>query len=203
MNKHLTISRFAIPLTVAAVLLSGCASSVQRGETSSSSSGTPTAGATPNTSPNASLPAFKIPAASSQKVVLSMQLEPPHTKDSGWQSFKQEWVDITKERATGQRMAFAAQDGDPKPTGEAGTLVVVRVKDYKHVGVAARVMLGIMAGSAFIESKVEYRDLGTGQLWGERTYNTSSSAWQGVFGSATPKQIYALADEILGEMKRQ
>ncbi len=73
-------------------------------------------------------------------------------------------------------MAFATQDGEAKPTGEAGTLVIVKVNDYKHVSIGARIMLGVMTGNAYIDAQVEFRDLATGKLYGERTYNTSSSA---------------------------
>ncbi len=116
--------------------------------------------------------------------------------------FKKEWFAITKDQAAAQGVAFSAQEGDPKPTGEVGTLVVVRISDYKHVGVGARLMLGVMTGNAYIDAKVEFRDLATGRLRGERQYNTSSRAWQGVFAAVTPKQIYGLADQFLIEMKR-
>ncbi len=99
-------------------------------------------------------------------------------------------------------MTFATQEGEPKGTREAGTLVVVRVKDYKHVTVGMRLMLGAMTGNAYVDSKVEFRDLATGELRGERSYNTSSSAVQGIFAPVTPKQIYALVDEVIGEIKR-
>ncbi|WP_292448475.1 DUF4410 domain-containing protein [Methylibium sp.] len=110
---------------------------------------------------------------------------------------------MTKQQSLAQGYEFAAQDGAPQPTGQAGTLMVVRIDDYRHVGVAARVMLGIMTGNAFIDAKVEFRDLQSGKLYGERSYNTSSSAMQGVFAPVTPKQIYALADEALAEIKRR
>jgi hypothetical protein len=177
-------------LVVAALLAAGCAATVQRGDASS-----PSAQA-------AAQPSMKIPAAAHANIVLSLQLEPPHPKDSGWTSFRQEWIDIAKERVAANGIAFSAQDGDPKPTGAPGTLVVVRVKDYKHVGTGARVMLGVMTGNAFIDAKVEFRDLANGNLYGERSFNTTSSAWEGIFASTTPKQIYALADEIIGEIRR-
>jgi hypothetical protein len=59
-----------------------------------------------------------------------------------------------------------------------------------------------MTGNAFIDAKVEFRDLASGNLYGERSFNTTSSAWEGIFASTTPKQIYALADEIIGEIRR-
>ena len=65
-----------------------------------------------------------------------------------------------------------------------------------------RIAFGVFSGNAYIDSKVEFRDLATGKLYGERAYNTSSSAWGGVFSAMTPKQIYALADEIIAEIKQ-
>jgi hypothetical protein len=47
------------------------------------------------------------------------------------------------------------------------------------------------------------RDLKAGTLYGERDYNTSSSALHGVFAAMTPKQIYAISDETLAEIKQR
>lgn len=146
---------------------------------------------------------MNIPAESARRVVLNMQLDARHPQDSGWKAFKQEWIDITRQQSLAQGYEFAAQEGVPQPTGQPGTLLVVRIDDYKHVGIGARMMLGIMTGNAFIDAKVEFRDLQSGKLYGERSYNTSSSAMQGVFAPVTPKQIYALADEALAEIKRR
>lgn len=60
-----------------------------------------------------------------------------------------------------------------------------------------------MTGNAFIDAKVEFRDLASGQPFGERSYNTTSTAGTGIFAPMTPKQIYALVDEIIAEIKRQ
>jgi hypothetical protein len=181
--------RFMVLSTVCVVALVGCAATVER---------TPPAGG----SASQPAPSMKIPADAGKRLVLNVQPDPKFAADGGWVGFKKEWVDITKEQATGQGMAFAAQDGAPKATGEPGTLVVVSIKDYRHVTVGQRIGLGIMTGNAFIDSKVEFRDLATGKLYGERAYNTSSSAWGGVFAAMTPKQIYALADEIIKEIKQ-
>ena len=181
MSKHpLTAS-----IVVIAALLAGCAATVQRTDPANSSS------------------SINVPAESNKQVVLSLQLDPRHPQDAGWKSFKQEWIDIVQERAVAQGFKFATQDGDPKPTGEMGTLMVVRVNDYRHVGIGSRIMFGIMTGNAFIDAKIEFRDLKAGALYGERAYNTSSSAVHGVFAAVTPKQIYAIADETLAEIKRR
>ncbi len=173
-------------IVVVAALAAGCAATVQQ------------------TSPTGSTaPSITIPAESAKQVVLSMHLDAKHAQDSGWKSFKQEWIDIMQERALAQGFKFAVQDGDPKPTGEAGVLMVVRVNDYKYVTVGQRMMLGILTGNAFIDAKIEFRDLKGGTLYGERAYNTTSSALHGVFAAVTPKQIYAIADETLSELKRR
>jgi hypothetical protein len=171
-------------MLAAALALGGCAATVQK------------------TGPlGFSSAPIQVPVASAKRVVLNVQLDPKHPADSGWQAFKKEWVDITQEQAVAQGLKFETQEGQPKPTGEAGVLLVVRVNDYRHVGVGQRLMLGIMTGNAFIDAKVEFRDLSTGASFGERSYNTSSSAGHGVFAAVTPKQIYAIADESLGEIK--
>ncbi len=194
--------------TALVLLLSGCAATVERTAPPTSSAPADKAGlstdasAAPATSANA-LPTLGIAAASAQKLVVNFVLEPPHPKDSGWKSFVDDWMAICKEQAAAQKVSFASQEGEPKPTNEAGTLVVVRVKDYKVVGIGMRVMFGVFTGNAYIEAKAEFRDLATGKLLGERDYNTRSSAMHGVFAAMTPKQMYAVADEILREMKQR
>jgi hypothetical protein len=186
--------RFTTLLAVSALTLGGCAATVERA---------PPASSTAAAAPSQPQPSMKIPAEAGKRLVLNMQLDAKHAAtDTGWPDFKKEWIDITKEQATGKGMAFTTQDGAAKATGEQGTLVVVHINDYRYVSIAKRVMLGIMSGNAYIDSKVEFRDLATGKLHGERAYNTSSSAWGGVFSAMTPKQIYALADEIIGEIKQ-
>jgi hypothetical protein len=54
-----------------------------------------------------------------------------------------------------------------------------------------------MTGNAFVNAKVSFRDLNTGQVWGERHYDTSSTAWQGVFSAMTDKQVKAIGKEIV------
>jgi hypothetical protein len=174
-------------MVIAAALLAGCAATVQRTDPVTGTAAT----------------AVSIPSESTERVVLSMQLDPRHPQDAGWKSFRQEWIDIMQERASAQGFKFAMQEGEPKPTAEAGTLMVVRVNDYRHVGIGSRIMFGIMTGNAFIDAKIEFRDLKAGALYGERAYNTSSSAMHGVFAAVTPKQIYAIADETLAEIKRR
>lgn len=168
----------------AAVMLGGCAATLDT-----------------NTPTNLPAAAIKVPAESSKMLVLNLQLDAKHPKDAGWQSFRKEWIDIFEEQAKAKGVKFSVQDGDAKPTGEAGTLLAVQVDDYKHVTVGQRMMLGIMTGNAYINAKASFRDLSTGTTYGERHYNTSSSAGQGVFAPVTPKQLYAISEDVLRQMQ--
>jgi hypothetical protein len=182
MNKRSIVK--AITGLACVTLLAGCAATVERSEVAGRG------------------PATSVPAAASGLVTLNMVLDPQHPRDAGWQKFRQEWYDIVSEQAQAKGLRFATQEGEPKPTGEAGTLMIVKVHDYRHVGIGARVAFGIFTGNAFIDASVELQDLGTGTSFSEHQYNTSSSAGHGVFAAVTPKQIYAITDEVLAQIKR-
>ena len=93
------------------------------------------------------------------------------------------------------------QEGEARGSADSGTLLTVYVNDYRQVGIGARIFLGVMTGNAFIDSKVSFSDLKTGQRFGEQAYNTSSSAWGGVFAKMTPQQVDAIASGVFGEIK--
>jgi hypothetical protein len=96
--------------------------------------------------------------------------------------------------------SFSAQEGEPHASGQPGTLVAIYVNDYRYISPGARYGFGIMTGNAFVDAKAKFSDLGSGRALGERSYNTSSSAWQGVFSPMTAKQIEAICKEIVGEI---
>jgi hypothetical protein len=96
--------------------------------------------------------------------------------------------------------AFSMQEGEPKPTGDFGTLVVVDVADYRYVSTGARIMLGVMTGNAYINAQVAFRDLKSGDVRSNKTYDTTSTAWQGIFSGMTVKQVRAMCHEIVGEI---
>ena len=166
----------------ASLLLTGCAATVQKGSTAA--------------------PVKTAPGAARQ---ITMNVVGPQkiTESKDWESFKGEWRSAMKNAAETIGAQFSMQEGKPRPTGEIGTLLVVNINDYRYLTPGARYGLGVMTGNAFIDSFVEYRDLKTGSLLAERKFNTSSSAWQGIFSPMTDKQIQAIATEITGELKGQ
>jgi hypothetical protein len=67
-----------------------------------------------------------------------------------------------QDEATAIGATFASQDGSPKASGDAGTLVVVEIADYRYLSAGSRVALGVMTGNAFIKSRVQFVDLSSG-----------------------------------------
>ncbi len=122
------------------------------------------------------------------------------TSSADWEPFKGEWRAAMAAAAAARHASFSAQEGDPRPTGEPGTLVVVQVDDYRYLTPAARFGFGIMTGNAYIDSRVRMLDLENGTLLSEESYNTSSTAWQGVFSAMTDKQIRAVCDEVVAQI---
>ncbi len=172
-----------LPIAATAVLLTGCAATV-------------------NTT-TASAPPLKTSAAAVKNIVLNLQGDPQHTASDDWTKLKAAWQTGMKTAATEIGAGYVEQDGKPRATGRDGIVVAVQIKDYRYLGTGTRYGLGAFAGNAFIDANVSFIDARSGKLLGERSYNTSSSAWQGIFSAMTDKQVEALSREIVGELQKK
>jgi hypothetical protein len=168
-------------LLVTFALLTGCAATITRQATDAS-------------------PA-SMPASASSKLVLNVTGSAASVNSGDWAGFKQEWQENFLEQAKIAGVPFEMQDGPPKATGEEGTLLAVYVEDYRFVRPGTRYAVGIMSGNAFIQSKLTFSNLRTGEVLGSKSANTSSSAWQGVFSAMTNKQVEAIAADVLRDIK--
>ncbi|RJG07576.1 hypothetical protein D3870_17660 [Noviherbaspirillum cavernae] len=178
------------------MLLSGCATS-QPEKDSAQTTGPAVPAASASTQK-----AVPVPAASSRKLVLNMSGAKTSVEARDWSGFKEEWRAVFEEHAKEAGIAFAMQEGEPRPLGEAGTLLAVHVNDYRMVGIGSRIFFGVMTGNAYVDARVRFTDLSTGKSFGEQDYNTSSSAWHGIFAKMTPQQVDAIATGVFHELKR-
>lgn len=190
--------------TLALVILAGCASTGQ--SPSSTTPSTPAAAATPAPAVAVAAPAapqqpLRVPPVSAKRVILNMTGPANVTQAKDWVAFKEEWRATFADHAKDAGIAFDVQQGETRATGEGGTLLNVYVNDYRMVGIGARIFLGIMSGNAYIDAKVSFVDLNGGAALGDRAYNTTSSAWQGVFGKMTPQQVDAIATQVFQEIR--
>lgn len=140
---------------------------------------------------------IRVGAQAATKLVLSLNGSDVATTADDWETMKGVWRDAFSQEAKNSGIAYAFQDGAAKHTGEDGTLLAVYVNDYRYVSKGARFGLGVMTGNAFIDSKVRFINLKDGELWGEQPYNTSSTAWEGVFSAMTAKQVEAICKKMI------
>lgn len=142
-----------------------------------------------------------IPAASAKHLVLSMSGASIVTSAKDWPKFQQEWRDNFTEYAKADGVTFEVQEGDGHATGQSGILLKVYVNDYRFVGIGSRIMFGVMTGNAYINANATFCDLNDGNEIGERVYNTSSTAWAGIFAKMTPAQVDSIGQQVFAELK--
>jgi hypothetical protein len=174
--------RDILVLAALVAMAAGCASTVQKSDQSP--------------------PPVPVAAQAGKSIVLNMTGSTVATTAKDWNDFKGLWRDACTQESATVSAVFSMQDGEPKPTGDTGTLVVVDVADYRYVSTGARIMLGVMTGNAFINAQVTFRDLKSGDVRATKTYDTTSTAWQGIFSGMTTKQVRAMCHEIVGEVAR-
>jgi hypothetical protein len=169
-------------LLLITVALAGCASTVQK---------------------SAESPATPVGTGNAGKaLVLEVTGSTVSTTAKDWNDFKALWPEACSQEATAAGARFSLQNGQSSATASEGTLVVVNVEDYRYVSTGARIAFGVMTGNAFINATVTFRDLQSGAVRATKTYDTTSTAWQGVFSGMTTKQVRAMCHEIVSEVVR-
>ena len=118
-----------------------------------------------------------------------------------WGDFKREWKDTFSEYAKEAKITFDFIEGEVRPNNQDGTMLIVDVADYRMVGIGSRIMFGIMTGNSFIDAQVKYSNLKTGETLGEQQFNTTSSAWSGIFAKVTPQQVDSIGLEVFKNFK--
>lgn len=118
-----------------------------------------------------------------------------------WGLLKTSWRNALQSEASTAGYALKEQAGEPRLSTEPGTILRVDVSNFRYLTPAMRYSLGIMVGNAWVDAEVSFLDLQTGQTIGVRKYNTSSTAWEGVFSAMTDEQLQALAKEMISEVR--
>jgi hypothetical protein len=177
------------------ILAVGCAASGgQRDSATTAASASASAPAGTSQSPLTMTP------ASTKRLILNMTGPAAVTQAKDWPAFQEEWRATFVDHAKAAGVAFDVQKGDARSIGESGTLLQLYVNDYHMVGIGSRIFFGVMTGNAYIDAKANFTDLNDGKEFGERLYNTTSSAWGGVFAKMTPQQIDFIASQVFTEL---
>ena len=165
-------------LVALAVTLGGCAATVQRG---------------------ASEAPLAIDPAARKSLAVMMTGSPVVLKSEDWEALKGAWRGALNTHAAAAGVTVRYVDARPAPGAAPETLVTLFVNDYRYISTGARFGLGIMTGNAYIDARARFEDLRSGRLVGERSFNTTSSAWQGVFSAMTDKQLDAISRELIAD----
>lgn len=171
-------------LACLALMLAGCAATVQRPAGADSS---PLA--TASTKPTA--------------VTLLITGNPEMQKSPDWQAFRGEWrgAFAAAALAAGITPGYAETEPAAQPAGTV--LVRVHVNDYRYLSSGARIGLGILTGNAYVDADAEFVELPARRSLGKRKYATTSTAWQGIFSAMTDKQLRALSDAMIEDLSRR
>lgn len=116
---------------------------------------------------------------------------------SSWSSLTSAFQDGCGKEASATGVPIKFSNGTPHVTGQDGTLVSLYVNDFRYISKGARVGLGIMTGNAFIDAKATFVDMRSGDVWGDRSYQTKSSALEGIFSAMTAEQAQAICKSIV------
>ncbi|WP_260961870.1 hypothetical protein [Pseudomonas citri] len=174
-NSKLSI---ALSCAVAISTLSGCAASVKSGGTE----------------------ALVIQESAKQNLVVNFQGNSKVLQNEDWPRLKQEWNEALQAEAT--RAGYSLTETQASSLqGKDGVGIKINVTNFRYLTPGARYGAGVMVGNAWVNSSADYSDLKSGQLIGTRTYDTSSSAWEGVMSAMTQKQVQAISQQIISDIK--
>ena len=182
MDTEVHVKKFALPFALSCVIgvamLSGCAASVKSGGGAS----------------------LVIQESAKQNLVVSFTGNEKVLHNDDWPLLKSDWSDALKAEAV--NAGYSLKEAQSMSQGNAqGVGITVNVSNFRYLTPGARYGAGVMVGNAWVNSTANFSDLSTGKLIGSRTYDTSSSAWEGVMSAMTQKQVQAIAKQIISDIK--
>ncbi|MEE5138701.1 hypothetical protein V2J83_24690 [Pseudomonas alliivorans] len=159
------------------VLLSGCAATVERG----------------------GLGTMSVSPAAKRNIAVEFDGSEKVLAHKDWPLLQSTWSQSLKSEAAaeGYNLLVVKQDPPPSP----GILLKVDVSTFRYITSGARYTVGSMTGNAWVNSKVQFIDMQTGKQIGARSYDTKSTAWEGVFSAMTEKQLEAISKRIITDIK--
>ena len=184
MNIHCHIQRILILVTTA--YLSACAANVVKTDAQSQS---------------ALESKITISPVATKKINLAIGGSDAMTTSSDWQAFVDEWLTSMSTETSAAGIAFSLLKEAEQAPSEPSTLIKVTVNNFRYMSQVKRYMIGAFGGNAYLDLNVEFIEMPAKNVVGTRKYNTSTSGGQGIFSAATPKQVQAVAADIVKEVK--
>lgn len=171
---------FLLPLSCffALSLLTGCAASVKSGGTQT----------------------LAIQESAKQNLTVSFKGNSKVQQNEDWPLLQRDWNEALQAEAV--RAGYAlTQTPAVSSSNKEGVGITINVTNFRYLTPGARYGAGVMVGNAWVNSSADFADLKSGRLIGTRTYDTSSSAWEGVMSAMTKEQVQAIAQQIINDIK--
>lgn len=112
----------------------------------------------------------------------------------------EEWKESLAESAKTAKVPFVFAKDEAAIPANASILVRLTVNDFKYVSTAKRYVLGLLVGNAYMDVDAQYIELPSNKSFGAKKFNTSSSAWEGIFSAVTPKQVRTVSEVIVKDV---
>ena len=132
---------------------------------------------------------------------IALRLTSPHSNASDWETFKGEWRIAFTEESRRLGIGYEYLEGRSKPEATVGTVVTINFNDYRYLTSGLRYGFGVMTGNAYIDAGVTFSDIATGAHLGSAKYDTTSTAWEGIFSAMTDKQVAAVTRAIFRDLR--
>ncbi|MGE7959153.1 hypothetical protein ACQKQA_21680 [Pseudomonas sp. NPDC089530] len=162
---------------VSTSLLTGCAATVERGGSDT----------------------ISIAQASKQNLAVTFKGNDKVVANEDWGLLQRTWANSLQAEAA--LVGYRVTETSTVPAPQPGVLMQVNVSNFRFLSPGARFGAGVMTGNAWVNSSVDFVDMKSGNKLGTRTYNTTSSAWEGVMSAMTEKQVQAIAKQIIADIK--
>lgn len=176
------IQRFILCLAIASLV--GCAATVTQSPAAASS-------------PSATTPRAQALSGALVAVVSGSQAV---RSNADWPSLVEEWKESLAESAKTAKIPFVFAKDEAAIPSNASILVRLTVNDFKYVSTAKRYVLGVLVGNAYMDVNAQYIELPSNKSFGAKNFNTSSSAWEGIFSAVTPKQVRTVSEVIVRDV---
>lgn len=136
-------------------------------------------------------------------VALLITGSPMVLASTNWHTFQAEWRTAFASEAEAAGLSFTYLEAEVGEQSAGVVLVLVAVSKYRYLTPGTRAAFGIMTGNAFINADAEFFEFPGRRSLGTRTYSTSSTAWEGIFSAMTDKQVIAISNAMIQEIKRK
>ncbi|MDH4556241.1 hypothetical protein E8F11_13875 [Pseudomonas sp. BN417] len=168
-----------ILLLIAGLILTGCAA---------------------NTTEERPAAPLAIPSDSRTQLIVNFKAGNHVFRNAYWDQFKSLWHAAIQSEASTYRYTVTEQVGPITTTSAPGLLLVIKVDDFRYV-TESEFESDSEAEHAWVDARVIYLDAQTAKEYGERSYNTSSTAWEGIASATTDVQVRAFAKGILNDIR--